>query len=176
MTFRAPTAAGEWLRLGLGGLLLVGIATAASAGLLRPFAAPTASECDSIDSIPARFDIDYQSDVQPIFDQHCANCHVDSGGAPEAGLELDSGVSWYELVDVASSQDPSLTRVKSFDPANSLLFHKVNCENPDLGSRMPYERIPITLAEQALIHDWIATGASMTTSETIFFAGFEDRP
>ena len=144
----------------------------------RVHAAGTAgdpAECDSIDSVPMRYDIDYQADVQPIFDQHCRNCHVDSGGAPSAGLELDSGYSWFQLVGVASSQDPGVTRVIPFNAAWSLLFQKVNCYFPSVGSRMPFERTELTVEEQAIIHDWIALGASDGTSEVVFLSGFEAR-
>ena len=134
-----------------------------------------ASACDSIDAVPMRFDIDYQADVQAIFTRHCANCHVDSGGAPLAGLELDVGVSWFQLVGVPSSQDASLRRVIPGDAANSLLFQKVNCYFPAIGSRMPFERAELSVEEQATIHDWIALGASDTTSEVIFLSGFEVR-
>ena len=138
-------------------------------------AAQEPSECDSIDAVLMRFDIDYATDVQPVWDQHCANCHVASGGAPLAGLELDTGVSWEQLVGVASSQDASLTRVLPWDAPSSLLYQKVNCYFPAIGSRMPFERPELSVEEQALIHDWIALGASSTTSEVIFLSGFEVR-
>jgi mono/diheme cytochrome c family protein len=156
--------AGSWLFAALPGLPARGAAVSSSP-----------SDCDSIDAVPMRFDIAYALDVQPIFDQHCANCHVDSGGAPEAGMELDSGVSWFQLVGVASSQDPGLTRVIPFDAANSLLFQKVNCYIPAIGDRMPFERDELSTQEQAIIHDWIATGASAGASEAVFYSGFEDR-
>ena len=133
------------------------------------------SGCDSIDAVPMRFDIDYGAHVQLIWDQHCANCHVMSGGAPLGGLELDTGVSWFQLVGVPSSQDGSLTRVIPGDAKNSLLFQKVNCDLPAIGSRMPLDRPELSIEEQALIHDWIALGASETTSEVIFLSGFEVR-
>jgi hypothetical protein len=152
--------------------LLLSLALASVAGVR---AAEEPSECDSIDAVPMRFDIDYQTDVQAIFTQHCANCHVDSGGAPLAGLELDNGVSWFQLVGVPSSQDPGFERVIPGDAAKSLLFQKVNCYFPAIGSRMPFERPELSVEEQATIHDWIVLGASDTTSEVIFLSGFEVR-
>jgi hypothetical protein len=155
--------------------LLLPLALAVFAGGRGARAAQDPSGCDSIDSVPMRFDIDYGADVQPIFDAHCANCHVASGGAPLAGLELDTGVSWFQLVGAPSSQDASLTRVIPWDAANSLLYQKVNCYFPAIGSRMPFERPELSVEEQALIHDWIALGASSTTSEVIFLSSFEVR-
>ena len=118
--------------------LTLGFATAADWRAHASGEALEPSECDSIDSVPMRFDIDYDADVQPLFVQQCSNCHVDSGGAPLAGLELDVGVSWFQLVGTPSSQDPSLTRVIPGDAAQSLLYQKVNCTFPAIGSRMPF--------------------------------------
>ena len=132
------------------------------------------TECDSIDAVPMRFDIDY-AEVQLVWDAQCANCHVQSGGEPLAGLELDTGVSWFQLVGVPSSQDASLARVIPGDAKNSLLYQKVNCYFPAIGSRMPFERPELSVEQQALIHDWIVLGASETTSEVIFLSGFEVR-
>ena len=156
-------------------ILLLPFALAIGAGARAAGAAQDPSECDSIEDIPMRYDIDYQLDVQPIFDQHCANCHVESGGAPSAGMELDDGVSWFQLVGVPSSQDASLTRVIPGNAAWSLLFQKVNCYVPAIGSRMPFERPELSVEDQATIHDWIVLGASSGTSEVIFLGGFEAR-
>ena len=156
-------------------LLLLPLAPATGTRAHAFVSALEPSECDSIDSVPMRFDIDYGADVQPIFTEHCANCHVDSGGAPLAGLELDVGVSWFQLVGTSSSQDPSLTRVIPGDAAQSLLYQKVNCTFPAIGSRMPFERPELSVENQAVIHDWIVLGASSTTSEVIFLSGFEVR-
>ena len=159
----------------LAAFLTLAFATATDTRVRASGVAFEPSECDSIDSVPMRFDIDYGADVQPIFTKNCANCHVDSGGAPLAGLELDVGVSWFQLVDAPSSQDASLTRVIPGDAAQSLLYQKVNCNFPAIGSRMPFERPELSLEDQAVIHDWIVLGASSTTSEVIFLAGFEVR-
>ncbi len=156
-------------------LLLLPLAPATGTRAHAFVSALEPSECDSIDSVPMRFDIDYGADVQPIFTGHCANCHVESGGAPLAGLELDVGVSWFQLVGTSSSQDPSLTRVIPGDAAQSLLYQKVNCTFPAIGSRMPFERPELSVENQAVIHDWIVLGASSTTSEVIFLSGFEVR-
>jgi len=156
-------------------LLLLPLAPATGTRAHAFVSALEPSECDSIDGVPMRFDVDYGTDVQPIFTEHCANCHVDSGGAPLAGLELDVGVSWFQLVGTSSSQDPSLTRVVPGDAAQSLLYQKVNCTFPAIGSRMPFERPELSVENQAVIHDWIVLGASSTTSEVIFLSGFEVR-
>ncbi len=156
--------------------LLFGLALVA--GVTRVSAQTVPSGCDSIASVPARFSIDYQSDIQPIFSSRCANCHVDSAGAPEADLDLDPEPSWFNLVDVNSSQLASQIRVIPRDALRSLLFRKVNCDVPGPfpeSERMPQNRPDLQLAEQALIYDWIMAGAVNGATDTIFFNDFDPR-
>lgn len=136
------------------------------------------SGCDSIADTPATYAIDYQADIQPIFTFGCANCHVDSAGAPEADLDLNPEPSWFNLVGVNSSQDASQIRVIPRDALRSLLFRKVNCDvpGPFPGSqRMPQNRPDMDLSQQALIYDWIMAGAPIGATDTIFFNGLESR-
>ena len=85
-------------------------------------------------------------------------CHV--GSAPTAELDFSSQqIAIYYLVGQLSSQDDQLLRVKPGDPQNSLLFQKVNCAEPDVGSQMPPPSGHLPLDLQALIYDWIAQGA-----------------
>lgn len=149
------------------------------AGVLAPVRAQfVPSGCDSIAATPATFAIDYQADIQSIFSFECANCHVDHGGAPVADLDLDPDPSWFNLVDVPSSQDPAQIRVIPRDALRSLLFRKVNCNvpGPDVfHNRMPLGRDPLSLADQAMIYDWIEAGAPNGPTDTIFFNNFELR-
>ncbi len=146
------------------------------AGGLLPLRAQTVpSGCDSIASTPATYTIDYVADIQPIWSTRCANCHVDHGGAPLGDLDLDPEPSWFNLVDVQSSQDATQIRVVPRDALRSLLFRKVNCANPGLGQRMPLRPPAISLLQQALIYDWIEAGAPNGITDTIFFNNFELR-
>ncbi len=134
--------------------------------------------CDSIAATPATYAIDYQADIQPIFSSGCANCHVDSAGAPEADLDLNPEPSWFNLVGVNSSQDPAQSRVTPRDALRSLLFRKVNCDIPGPfleSERMPQNRPDLPLSQQALIYDWIMAGAPFEPTDTIFFNGLEPR-
>lgn len=146
----------------------------------------TVDQCDSLDSIPMRQHVNYDNDIQPIWSNRCANCHVDSGKTPSADLNLDPQVSWFYLYNEPSSQDAELIRVIPNQPLRSLLFTKLNCEISDVGLRMPRLRPPLPLAEQALVHDWILGGAlerdpvdpehpTVTLVDTIFRARFEIR-
>ena len=132
-----------------------------------------ASECDSIASIPIRWNIDYENDIQTIFNNRCSNCHVKSGGEPSAGLDLDPGASWDALVNVPSQEELGRLLVEPGAPLASFLFEKINCGTPNKGARMPRGRSALPLDEQALIHDWIMLGAPSGKTNYIFAGGFD---
>ena len=91
------------------------------------------------------------SDVQTIFNNKCVGCH---GGS--AGLSLASP-SYANLVMTASSESPSILRVKPFDSANSELVQKIN----PAGSMTSF----LLAAETTTITNWVNQGAS--TSYTV---------
>ncbi|MCQ4166492.1 hypothetical protein [Tahibacter harae] len=161
--------------------LLPAALLAALSGSLQAWPAqpvePFVADCDSLDSVPLRQHMNYNADIQPIWSQRCANCHVDFGDdQPEADLSLNPEKSWYFLVNQGSSMAGSnLIRVVPDKPLASLLFNKVNCEVQDQGLRMPRARPPLPLEEQALIHDWILAGAPQEGDDTIFRTRFEIR-
>ncbi len=153
-----------WLVLSLG---LLGGANPLSA----------ADGCDSIASVPITWNIDYTNDIQAIFNNRCSNCHVKSGGNPEAGLNLDPGASWDSLVNAPSQEQLGRLLVVPGQPLSSVMFEKINCATPNAGVRMPHApRSPLPLAEQALIFDWITLGAPLGQTDVIFLGGFEARP
>lgn len=63
--------------------------------------------------------------IQPIFNRSCAlgGCHV--GPVPAQGQDLTAGVSYRQSVNVASTEQPKLKRVKPGDPNNSYLVRKI---------------------------------------------------
>lgn len=119
-----------------------------------------AEQCESINGTPIRFNVQW-IDVWQALDQESSctqNCHV--GSAPVAELDFSTPqLSIYFLVGQLSSQNDQLLRVKPGDPLNSLLFQKVNCAEPDVGTPMPPPSGHIPLHLQTLIYDWIAQGA-----------------
>ncbi len=149
-------------------------AAIATAGVANPVFA--ASGCDSIASIPITWNINYENDIQAIFNNRCSNCHVKSGGNPEAGLNLDPGSSWDSLVNAPSQEQLPNLLVVPGQPLASVMFGKINCTTPNAGMRMPRGRPPLPLTEQALIYDWIMLGAPLGQTDFIFTGGFEARP
>ncbi|MGV6850797.1 MAG: Ig-like domain-containing protein [bacterium] len=115
-----------------------------------------ASGCDNLNGVNVTQNVDFQSQIQPIFDQNCANCHTNGGN--NGGLKLDSGQSFNNLVNVSALNAPALNRVTPSNLSTSFLFQKVNCNQPDGGSRMPLGG-QLSAANQAMIRDWINQGA-----------------
>ena len=68
--------------------------------------------------------VDYDTDIQPLWNGNCTSCHV---YGHSSGLNLTSGQSYNNLVDVASSGNGygGALRVASGDPENSVLYDKI---------------------------------------------------
>lgn len=141
------------------------IAAAAAFALLVLFAADAGAgsnglggdECDDLRGQPINFDVDWQTDIKPIINEEfetgrCTSCH--NPGQGDGDLDLtDIGIdAIYKLVPPGY--------VVPGRPLHSPIFDKVNCALPGFGGpRMPFFQNPLTLAQQALIYDWIAQGA-----------------
>lgn len=143
---------------------------------LPPAVLAQAEGCDDVSALPESPRVDYFSEIQPIWEIRCSNCHVNHGDSPSAGLSLDSEDSWFALVQMPSAQVTDALLVVPGQVASSYLFEKINCELPTAGQRMPRGRTPIPLAEQALIRDWIRQGAREFAVPILFEDGFEPAP
>lgn len=153
-------------------VLMLGSAAPASAQL---------ANCtpDDFSSVPIRFDVAFATEIQPIFQARCANCHISNSSG---GLSLAPAGALSNLVNVPSvNANAGMPRVTPGNPLQSFLFRKVNCTNLNaiagtpFGLRMPRNATTITLAQQALLFDWIAAGALAApgTPEIISRLGFE---
>jgi hypothetical protein len=145
------------------------------------------SGCTDISGVPPTFSgIQYGAAIQGFFGNFdgmgnaCTDCHVAADQGPAGNLDLTAGVSWGNLVNVAADEDPSIMYVVPNHPEQSLLFRKINCDSPGVGSRMPYGFPSGTLTpeQMAAVYDWIAEGAPVGTTDGIFrdtfdFRGFE---
>lgn len=152
------------LSAALSGLLGLGLADVCRA---------QASGCTDLAAQPVTAGIDYYSQIQPIWDLRCANCHVNHGGNPAAGLDLDFEWSWLNLFEAGSAQVQGGVLAEPGLAAESYLFEKINCDGPEAGLRMPRGRTPLPAAEQALIRDWLNQGAREFPDPSLFRNGFE---
>ncbi len=104
-------------------------------------AAPGTTTTATLD--PAQ--IDFRTDILPIFEQHCLDCHGNED--PEKNLQLTN----YKNVMAGSDDGPV---IKPGDPQNSYLVELVS------KGRMPKRGKKLTPAEVALIAAWVQAGAT----------------
>ncbi len=101
--------------------------------------------------------IDYYSEIQPIFNSNCTNCHT---AQHSSGLDLTGSASYDDLVNVESSGYAPALRVESFSPDNSVLYNKIS-DTGVYGNIMPPSG-SISQNDIALITGWISEGALET--------------
>jgi len=105
--------------------------------------------------------VDFESQIQPIFNRGCA-CHLSP--SPPAGVVLLAGASYDSLVNVPSTQNPSFRRVEPGEPDRSYLVIKIDDSVPDVsslrvGERMPFGLPPLSAGDIETIRRWIEEGA-----------------
>lgn len=108
----------------------------------------------------------YQVDVAPIFEKYCSRCH--GSRFPRAGLQLVGAPAadlYAALVDVPSTQLPSMDLIEPGNPAASYLVNKVNNTQGGLGCprgcgrAMPPRGAGLTPDELDTVNAWVLAGA-----------------
>ena len=105
--------------------------------------------------------IDYSQNVQPIFNNHCLDCHTGSNGS--GALKLNS----YEDVMEGNSNNGPI--VIPFN-ADSSLLHRVllpmpvTVPNEPICCQMPKNADPLSFDQITTIQDWINEGALGSSS------------
>ena len=94
--------------------------------------------------------VDYHTQIQPIFDNNCISCHID-GGAYFGGLDLSS----YTLVMEGGS---SGNTILPFNHSSSELYNRITLDESD-NEFMPAYGTPLSQIEIDLIVQWINEGA-----------------
>ena len=104
--------------------------------------------------LPLYSEVDYNSDIQPIFNNKCISCHID-GGTYFGGLDLSS------FSEVMQGGDSGNTIIP-FDHENSLLWQYVNSSYmPAYGSGID----PLSIEQIEMIAQWINEGALLESNE-----------
>lgn len=104
-------------------------------------------------------EVSFSVDIQPLFNIYCVVCH--QGASASEGLNLESGVSYQNLVNRQSTQS-SLARVSPGDTQSSYLWHKINGTQGMVGgsgARMPYNSPQLSQENLNLIKQWIEAGS-----------------
>ncbi len=104
---------------------------------------------------------DWASIQANVFTPICTRCHV-GANAPQ-GLRLDAANSYGALVGVASSEAPSVLRVRPGDPGGSYLVQKLE-GRAAVGARMPLGEPALPEATIQVIRQWISDGAAQGTT------------
>ena len=106
---------------------------------------------------------DYCS-VQTVIANNCLDCH--SAAAHLGDLDLESDLHTTVVDNVGYY---GVTLVVPEDPEGSLLYQKTTDTQPSdgsLGGVMPTGSAGLSAAENQVIYDWIAAGASIECSDT----------
>lgn len=142
-------------------LIAIGLAAWFSASQAHSSLRSEPTGCVDLGEIAPFADVDFEADIQPLFNGNCLGCH---GDGAVGGLDLRAGQSYANLINVRSGSNPERLRADPFNPANSTLFLSVNCENPGgPGFQMFDPKLgPLDLEERALVRDWINQGTRET--------------
>lgn len=178
------------LRLAAGLLLACGLGANAATQAFPALAAPGGGPgCDSLASEPVNYRVVFEDDIQPFFggvlgspiNPRCETCHVTVTNGDMNLAPINVLVNLLGI-DGEGQQSPNYPRrrIVPGKPEQSLLFLRINCDDaPDTGGRMPPgsaggSEDPEFLHFEALVHDWIKSGALMFGSDRVFQAGFDD--
>ena len=78
-------------------------------------------------------------------------------------MNLSEGQTYANIVNVASSQQPSMDRIEPGDPDNSYLVNKIQGTQADVGGsgvRMPFGGGALSQSTIDLIREWVNEGAA----------------
>ena len=120
----------------------------------------TATTTTSATTTSSSSGVSFSKDIQPIFTSNCVVCHTGSAGP--AGLTLDPGSAYKDLVNVKSSEAPSLMRVAPGSPDKSYLVNKLLGTQASVGgtgAQMPFGASPLPQTTINKIQQWISAGA-----------------
>jgi hypothetical protein len=117
-----------------------------------PTPTPTPAPSDAYDRIQ-----------REVFDVSCLSAGCHNAASQAAGLVLDAGVSYGDLVGVVPTNSVAaargLLRVTPGNPEQSYLYVKLSVAGGVLGSRMPLGQRPLPADQIELVRSWILDGA-----------------
>jgi hypothetical protein len=108
----------------------------------------------------------FKSIQSNIFTPSCALSGCHSGPAPQAGMSLEAGKSFSNIVNRSSSEVPSLQRITAGDPDNSYLIRKVE-GIASVGVQMPRNAPALSAQKIAVLRSWVSKGALGPTLSSI---------
>jgi hypothetical protein len=112
---------------------------------------------------------DFDAIQANVFTPICSVCHA--GATAPQGLMLDAAHSYNLLVNIPSTEVPSILRVKPGDPTNSYIIQKLE-GHAAVGGQMPLGETPLPASTITFIAQWITDGAPAGASATTMAATF----
>jgi methionine-rich copper-binding protein CopC len=112
---------------------------------------------------------DFDSIQANVFTPICSVCHI--GATAPQGLMLDAAHSYNLLVNVPSTEEPGILRVKPGDPTNSYIIQKLE-GHAAVGGQMPLGETPLPSTTINFIAQWIMNGAQQSASASAMAASF----
>lgn len=95
-------------------------------------------------------EIDFSTDIQPIFAKRCFACHGPS--------KHESGIAFHVRTMAIAESESGEKAIVPGDPAASELLKRVTADNE--AERMPPEGDPLSAREVQLLSEWIQQGAT----------------
>lgn len=94
-------------------------------------------------------EVDYSSDVKPIFNSKCISCH--------GGVQAKGGFSLLFREDALAKTESGKPAIIPGDPANSEMIKRILSNDPE--ERMPYKHEALSKDEISILKRWIKQGA-----------------
>ena len=107
---------------------------------------------------PGSFGPNFSEIQTNVFTPDCATSGCHAGGGASAGLNLQAGSSYAELVGIFSTQESAIQRVNPLNPDNSYLIHKLE-GTAATGAQMPSSGTLLAQSTIDIIRQWITAGA-----------------
>ncbi|HEX5151288.1 MAG TPA: DUF1553 domain-containing protein [Parafilimonas sp.] len=98
-------------------------------------------------------EIDYSTQVKPIFNKKCISCH--------GGVRQQSNFSLLFREEALKKCKSGKYAIIPGDPDHSEMIRRINLKDPE--DRMPYHHDPLSKEEINILHDWIKQGAKWGT-------------
>ncbi|HVW37863.1 MAG TPA: c-type cytochrome domain-containing protein, partial [Pirellulales bacterium] len=97
--------------------------------------------------------VDFQRDVQPLFAEHCAECHGVDAANRKSGLRLDV------REDALKGGDSGAAAIVPTKPDESELIRRITSTDPESIMPPPSHNKPLSAKDIEVLRQWVADGA-----------------
>lgn len=97
--------------------------------------------------------VDFQRDVQPLFAEHCAECHGVDAANRKSGLRLDV------REDALKGGDSGAAAIVPTKPDESELIRRITSTDPESVMPPPSHNKPLSAKDIEVLRQWVADGA-----------------